>query len=137
LKIGFLRKLFIVELVLLFVQFVLGMFVNMYETVPFAVDFTSFAYTLQGVGFGIHHYIALFVLVFAVLALASSLRLKNSLLSKLSVLGLVLLVAAYASGTALIYLEDNDLFSLAMATSFISALIVYVSAIFLARRPQA
>ncbi|MGD0644415.1 MAG: hypothetical protein ABSA75_05870 [Candidatus Bathyarchaeia archaeon] len=59
------------------------------------------------------------------------------LLTKLSALGLALLIISYGSGTALIFLVNNDLFSLGMAASFILALIVYVSAIFLTAKANA
>jgi hypothetical protein len=48
-----------------------------------------------------------------------------------------LLIISYGSGTALIFLVNNDLFSLGMAASFILALIVYVSAIFLTAKANA
>jgi FtsH-binding integral membrane protein len=108
-----------------------GILVNVYEVVPFDVNFGSFAYSAQGIGFGVHHYVGIFVLLFAVSALVFSLKLKNRLLIELSAIGLVLLIGAYGSGITLIYLINNYLFSFTMATSFIFALVVYVSAIFL------
>jgi hypothetical protein len=54
-RFDFLRRLLIVEVVLLLVQFLVGVFVNLYETVPFRVNFGSFAYSAQGLGFGLHH----------------------------------------------------------------------------------
>jgi hypothetical protein len=136
-KFDFLRRLLIVEVALLIVQFLVGMFVNLYEIVPFNVNFGSFAYSAKGIGFGLHHYTAIFVLLFAVLALAFSFRLKNAFLTKLSALGLALLIISYGSGTALIFLVNNDLFSLGMAASSVFALIVYVSAIFFTKKANA
>ena len=130
----FLRRLLIVGVVLLVVQFLVGMFVNVYEIVPFNVNFGSFAYSAQGIGFGLHHYVGAFVLLFAALVLAFGFRLKNALLTKLSAIGLALLIIAYLSGITLIYLENNYLFSFTMAASFIFALIVYISAIFLTKK---
>lgn len=131
------RRLLIVEVVFLLVEFLIGMFVNVYEIVPFNVNFGSFAYTAQGIGFGVHHYVAIFVFLFAVAALVFSLRLKNALLTKLSAIGLALVMISYGSGLTLIYLINNYLFSFTMAASFVFALIVYVSAIFLTEKTNA
>jgi len=69
-----------------------------------------------------------------VLVMAFSLSLKSSLVSKLSVSGFLLLVGAFVSGTAYVYLQKSNFYAIAMGTFFISALIVYVSSIFLIKK---
>ncbi len=136
-NLNFLRYLFVVEVVLLIVLFISGMVINLFENVPFQVNFAAFGYTVEGAGYGVHHYITLFVIFFGVLALLLSVWMKNSLLSKLSIVGLVSLIISMLGGTALVYFEVNEIYSLVMSAAFISALIVYVAAVFLVKKTNA
>ena len=125
------RNLFIIETVLISVEAVVGMVVNLYEVVPFPLNFDSYAYSVQGAGFGVHHYIGALVMLIAILTLAASIRIKNPLFSKISLLGLVLLLISYGGGTLFVFLTPNNFYSLIMATFAMSALVMYTSAIFL------
>jgi hypothetical protein len=127
LRARFLRGLLVTEIVLLVVLFMFGEFVSFFE-IPIQINFGVFSYA--GIGLEVHHYIAVFTLVSALLAILFSLKMKNNLLSKLSIVGLALLVGAFASGMAFVFLQENKFYSFAMATFFISATIVYLSAIF-------
>jgi Ca2+/H+ antiporter len=55
---------------------------------------------------------------------------KNSLVSKLSVFGFALLIGAFLAGTAFVYIQKSSFYAIAMGVFFVSALIVYESAIF-------
>jgi hypothetical protein len=130
-SVGFLRGLFIVQVVLLTVLFMFGNFISLYR-IPIKVNFLFFSYT--GIGLEVHHYIAVSTLILGMLAIVFSLKKKNALLSKLSISGLILLVSAFASGVAFVFLQENNLYTIAMATFFISALITFMSALFLVKR---
>lgn len=137
LKKRILTNLLLIQVVLLIAQFVSGMVINQYENVPFQVNFATFGYTAEGAGYGVHHYLNLFIIFIAALTFLLSVKMKNSLLSKLSLTGLILLVASMLSGTALIYWQANKIYSILMAAFFIAALITYVAAIFVVKKNNA
>jgi len=116
---------------MLAVLFLFGSFVSLYE-VPVQLNFGLFSYT--GIGLEVHHYISIFTLIFGAIAIAFGLKTKNTLVSKLSAAGLVLLVSAFASGVAFVFLQENKLYTIAMSAFFISALITYMSAVFLVKK---
>ena len=130
-RVLFLRNLFIIETILISVQAVVGMVVNLYEVVPFPINFNAFAYSVQGAGFGVHHYIGALIILLAILALVISIRIRNPSFSKISLVGLVLLVVSYGGGIIFVFLKPNNSYSLIMAVAAVSALVVYTSAIFL------
>jgi hypothetical protein len=123
-----LRPLLFVEITLLVVQFIAGSFIFL-SPIPTQLNLGFFS--LSGSGLGIHHYIAAFALIFSGLIIVSSFIVKNPLLSRLSILGLSLLIGAFATGIAFVYLQRIYLYPIAMGAFFISALITYVSAIIL------
>ena len=130
-QIGVLRYLLFVLVALLVVQFMLGVFVSFYP-IGLQVNVGFFSYT--GTGLGVHHYVAASVLIFAVIVMVSSFFMKSSLLSKLSIIGLLLLVGAFASGLAFVYLQKSNFYAIAMGTCFILALVLYTSSIFLVKK---
>jgi hypothetical protein len=127
-SVGFLRGLLIVQVVLLAVLFLFGSFISLYE-VPVQVNFGFFSST--GIGLEVHHYIAIVTLIFGVLAVIFSLKQKNALLSKLSLAGLILLIGAFASGVAFVFLNENKLYTIAMSAFFVLAFVTFMTAIFL------
>lgn len=130
------RRLLLVEVALILIEAIIGMFVNLYVIVPFPLNFNAFAYSSQGAAFGAHHYVAALVLAFAVLAVVFSFRIKYPLLAKISILGLALLIVCYGGGTLFVFLQPNNFYSLIMAAAGVSALVVYTSAVFLLRDRQ-
>ena len=122
-----LRDLQLVLIALLAAQFILGMFVSLYP-IPLIENFGSFYYI--GTGLGVHHYLAASLLIIAVLVMIFSFVMKSPLLSKLSVGGFLLLIGAFASGVAFVYVQKSNFYVIAMGAFFISALIVYMSSIF-------
>ena len=83
------------------VQFAVGINVSLFP-IPTYTNFGFFS--LAGTGLGVHHYIAIFALILAVLVTALSFAIKNGLVSKLSIFGLALLIGAFTTGTAFVYL---------------------------------
>ena len=126
-RIGFLRSLFGLEIGLLVVQLAVGINVSLYP-IPSATHFGLFFNT--GIGLQVHYYLAIFALIFATLAIASSFVMKNSLASRLSIFGFALLVGAFATGVAFVYIQESSYYAIAMGIFFVLALIVYESAIF-------
>ena len=129
-----LRYLFIIETVLISIQAIIGMWVNLYVIVPYPINFIAFAFSFQGAVFGFHHLVAIFVLLFAVIAFIFSFGVNHPLLPKFSLLGIVLLAVSYGGGTAFVFLQPNSFYSLVMAATAILALLVYTSSIFLVPR---
>ena len=130
-KVGFLRDLLFVEIGLLALLFGVGLNVSLYP-IPSLTNFGLFSY--GGTGLGVHHYIAIFALIFAAFAIALSLVMKNSLVSKLSIFGFALLLGAFATGIAFVYIQKSSYYAIAHGIFFVLALIVYESAIFLVKK---
>ena len=108
-------------------MFMFGQFISIFE-MPVIINFGVFSYA--GIGLEVHHFIAVFSIVLALLTILFCSKTKNTLLITLSTVGLVLLGGAVASGLAFVFLQENKLYSLAMAACFIAAIIAYMSAIF-------
>jgi FtsH-binding integral membrane protein len=130
-KISFLRSLLVVETALLALQFAVGLNVSLYP-IPSLINFGLLSY--GGTGLGVHHYIAILAVIFAAFAIALSLVTKNSLASKLSMFGFALLLGAFATGIALVYIQKSSYYAIAHGVFFVLALIVYESAIFLVKK---
>jgi len=127
LQVSFLRSVLVVEIALLAVQFAIGLNVSLYP-IPTLTNFGLSSYA--GTGLGLHHYISIFALIFAAFAIALSVLMKNSLVSKLSVFGFAVLIGAFLAGTAFVYIQKSSFYAIAMGIFFVLALIVYESAIF-------
>jgi glucan phosphoethanolaminetransferase (alkaline phosphatase superfamily) len=76
------------------------------------------------------------VIAFALLIIASSIRLKDSFISKLSLLAIVFVVSAIITGFLYVLGGQNDSFSIAMAMSFIFVYTVYFSELYFIRGKQ-
>ena len=130
-RVVFLKSLFGLEIGLLAAQLAVGINVSLYP-IPSAPNFGLFPYT--GAGFEVHHYLAIFALIFATFAIASSFVMKNSLASKLSAFGLALLIGAFVTGIVFVYIQKSSYYAIAHGILFVLALIVYESAIFLVKK---
>ena len=115
---------------MLVVLFLFGSFVSFYE-IPVQLKFSFFS--LTGIGLEVHHYVAIFTVIFAALAIGFGLKTKNKLVSKLSAAGMALLVSAFASGLAFVFLQENKVYSIAMSTFFILALVTFTASFFLVK----
>jgi len=125
-----------VEVALILIQAIIGMYVNLYVIVPFPINFIAFAFSFTGAVFGFHHLFAILILLFAAVIFIFSFRLNSPSLIKTSTLGLVLLAVSYIGGTAFVFLQPNSFYSLVMAAAAISALVVYTSIAFLLKDKQ-
>ena len=109
-----LRSLLFVEIALLAVQFLVGLNISLFP-IPALTNFGLSSY--GGTGLGLHHYLAIFAIIFAAFAIALSVLMKNSLVSKLSVFGFALLIGAFLAGPFLFKFR-NPVFTLLRQESF-------------------
>ncbi len=130
------KKLFVVEAILLFVQFWLGMSINLFIIVPLG-SALNFLHYSGGVEVLAHIVNGVLVLAFAGVILAYGFKLKNTLISRLSVLGLIFVVVTVATGFTFALRSQDNSFSMAMAMSFLSIYTVYFSEFYLVGRMKA
>lgn len=137
-----LRKLIIIDIFLLFVQFGLGMWNNLFAIVPLKAPFSFFSYIGTG-GLDVlaHTINGWLILVFTGLIVWFSYKTENSLVLKLSALAIVFTISAIVNGT--IFLEIfsvpslysiGNYFSFAMALSFISVFAVSFTEIYVIKK---
>jgi hypothetical protein len=114
----FFKILLSVEVILLFVQFWLGMSINLFVTVPLnsASNFSSYS---GGTEVLTHMVSGVLVLAFAGLILSYGSRLRIIRVSALSVVAVVFAGVAAATGATFLFRMQDDNLSLAMAMSFI------------------
>lgn len=137
-----LRKLIIVELFLLFIQFSFGMWNNLFALIRLNAPFNFFVY-YGGLAVLGHIVNGSLILLLDGLIVWFSYQTKNPLILKLSALAVVFTVSAIANG--IIFLEifsvpslydiDND-FSFAMAMSFLSVFTVFFTEIYITKKAQ-
>jgi hypothetical protein len=119
-----LRRLMVAEVILLLVQFWLGMSVNLFVTIPTSGPLGFLQYG-SGVEVLAHIVNGFLVVLFAAAVLTTSIALKNSLLVKTSLLAVVFVLSALTTGFLFLLGGQDDSFSMAMAMSYISAFAVY------------
>ena len=129
-RVSVLRGFFVVQVGLLALQFGVGLSVSLFP-IPVLLNFGLTSSV--GTGLVLHHYLAIIVLVFAALATVVSFVMKNPLIRELSVLGLALVIGAFLTGTAFVYVQKTDFYAVAMGVFFVLALIIYESALFLTK----
>jgi len=120
-------RLFVLEVVLLFAQFWMGMTNNLFIIVPLDAPFNFLGYA-GGVEVLAHVVNGAAILAVAILIIYYSYKAQNKLVLKLSVLAVVFIVSAVLNGTLFLeiflippYRSIDDVFSMAMAMSFLSA----------------
>jgi hypothetical protein len=125
-----------VEVVLLFVQFWLGISINLFVAIPLrtASNFSSYS---GGEEVLAHMVNGVLVLAFAGLILSYGSRLRLIRVSVLSVVGVVFAVVAAVTGATFLFRMQDDNLSLTMAVSFILVYTVCLSLFFLVEKVQA
>ena len=113
-----------IEIILLFIQFWLGMSTNLFVFLPLnsAVDFGSYSGGTQ-----VFAHIINGVLIFALagLILSYGFRLKSRIISALSILALISAFVAVSTGATFAFSLRDDSLSMAMAMSFLTGFSVY------------
>ncbi len=114
----FFKILLAIEVVLLFVQFWLGMSINLFVAVPLnsASNFSSYS---GGTEVLTHMVNGVIVLALAALILSYGSRLRIIRISALSFVAVVFAVVATATGATFLFRLQDDNLSLAMAMSFV------------------
>ena len=132
----FFKILLGVEVVLLFVQFWLGMSINLFVAVPLrtASNFSSYS---GGEEVLAHMVNGVLVLALAGLILSYGSRLRLVRVSVLSVVGVVFAVVAAVTGATFLFRIQDDNLSLVMAVSFILVYTVCLSLFFLVDKVHA
>jgi hypothetical protein len=136
---GILRKLFVTEIALLFVQFGIGMSGNLFVIIPINGSFDFFGYS-GGIDVLAHMVNGFLILLFAFLIIWYSYKAKNPLILRLSMLAVALTLTAIVCG--IVFLESfsfpslynvgND-FSMAMAMSFLFIFAIFFSELYLTK----
>ena len=135
-----LRKLIIVELVLLFIQFSFGIWNTLFALVPLSAPFNFFIY-YGGLAVLAHIVIGSLILVFGGLIILFSYKTKNPLILRMSALAVVFTISAIANGVIFLeifsfpslYYIDND-FSFVMAISFLLVFTVFFTEIYITKK---
>ena len=122
-----------VEIVLLFIQFWLGMSINLSVKLPLytALSFSSYS---GGTEVLAHIINGILILGVAGVILSYGYRLKRPHISALSAPGAVFAVVAVATGATFALRGQDDSLSLTMAMSFIIIYTIYLSQFYLSQR---
>jgi hypothetical protein len=130
---GLLKSMLTVGLFLLFVQFWLGMNLNLFVSLPTRLPSDFFSYS-GGDELLAHVVIGVTILVLASLILSYSSRLRNIPFSALSTIGIIFALVAPATGATLALCNHDEVLSLAMAMSFLIVFAVFLAEYFLLDR---
>jgi ABC-type sugar transport system permease subunit len=118
------RLTFLVTLVLLVLQYVLGVMANLYVQLPRSGDVWGWVFQ-NSVLIQLHIYTGTLLIVVALVALILSIRARHPFGIIAAVAGLALLIFAWLSGDQFLATQDNGL-SLRMALGFIGAFVAYL-----------
>lgn len=119
-----LKKMIITIGVLLFIQYWLGMVINLFIDIP-KIDPVNFLVYSGGLEVLAHILNGVLILFMSVLIAYYSVKLTNSIFSKLSTFGILFVVSAIAAGVLFILEGMDNSFSIAMAMIFISIYSLY------------
>ena len=123
------------EIVLLFIQFWLGMSINLFVMIPML---SPFSFSSYAGGFEVFAHIAIGVSVLAIagVILSYGFRLKSTYISALSVVALVFAFIAPATGYAFVLRGQDSTLSMAMAISFLITYTIYLAEFYIIQRIQ-
>jgi peptidoglycan/LPS O-acetylase OafA/YrhL len=124
------KILLAIEVLLLFVQFWLGMSINLYVSLPMYTP-QDFAGYMGGQEVLAHIVSAIVILVLAGLILSYGSRLESHRVIVFSSVGLSFAIIAALTGATFMFKGQDNSLSMAMAMSFLLAFAVYVSEFFL------
>jgi len=130
-----LKNLITIEGTLLFIQFWLGMSVNLFIQIPAGTPLNFFGY-FGGVETLAHIANGFLILIIASILLVYSIKQTNSIFSRLSIIAIVFIVIAVVIGLVFILGGLDNLFSMAMAMSFITVYTLYFYEFYLIGRAE-
>jgi len=119
------------EVLLLFIQFWLGMYVNLFVNLPLyrAQDFSSYAggqYVIAHIAVGVS------ILLLAGLILSYGSRLKKLQVNLLATFGVAFVILAPLTGATFLFRDQDNVLSMAMAINFLLAFTVYLAIFYFA-----
>lgn len=131
-----LRWTLLSTLFVLAVQFVLGMMTNLYVEFPSSLPHgdASQWVMLHSTLTVTHIWVGTLLLLLSLLAIVFAIPTRNKAAMSLSVLGMLLTLASWASGTALLSDGQQNLMSMTMAIAFLISVFVYVGEYILTTR---
>jgi len=129
----FLKSMLAVGLILLFIQFWLGMNLNLFVSLPTMLPPNFLSYN-GGDELLAHVVIGVTILVFAGLILSYGSRLRNIHFSALSAIGFIFSLVAPATGATFALRCHDEILSLAMAMSFLIVFAIFLAEHFLLNR---
>ena len=118
------KKILIIGGILLFIQYWLGMVVNLFVEIPTQNQLNFLSYS-GGIEVFVHIVNGVLILVIGLITILISFRLTNKLFSRLSLVAILFVAAAITSGVIYIIGGFDNSFSMAMAMSFISTFTLY------------
>jgi len=121
------------EVVLLFIQFWLGVAINLFVSIPLLSPFNFSSYS-GGSEVLAHIVNGILVIVLAALLLIYSVRLKSIFISALSTAALAFVIVASERGMAYALVGHDNIYSLEMAISFLVAYTIYLAMFYVAER---
>jgi hypothetical protein len=127
------RSTVLITLVLLVLQYILGMMANLEVQLP-SGNAVSWVFR-NSILIQLHIYIGTLLIVVALVALVLSLVARHPVGIVAAVAGLALLVFAWLSGVQFLATQQNDL-ELRMALGFMGAFIAYLLGYFFSRVPS-
>jgi hypothetical protein len=121
------------EVLLLFIQFWLGMYVNLFVNLPLvkAQDFSSYA---GGQDVIAHIAVGILILLLAGLILSYGSRLKRLQVTLLATSGVVFVILAPLTGATFLFRDQDNVLSMAMAINFLLAFTIYLAIFYLVDR---
>jgi predicted Abi (CAAX) family protease len=141
-KFEVLSKLIIIELFLLFFQFGLGMWNNLFALISLKAPFGFFVYS-GGIEVLAHITDGVLILALGFTIIWLSYKARNSLVLKLSVLAVVFIISAIANGILFLVIflfpalyNIDNYFSLTMALSFLAAFAVLFSELYIIKKVE-
>jgi hypothetical protein len=127
------RIILVLEVLLLFIQFWLGMYVNLFVNLPLhnAQDFSSY---VGGQDVIAHIAVGIVILLLAGLILSYGSRLRKLQVTLLAVFGVIFVILAPLTGATFLFQDQDNVLSMAMAINFLLAYTVYLVIFYLVDR---
>jgi hypothetical protein len=121
------------EVLLLFIQFWLGMYVNLFVNLPLykGQDFSSYVGGQEVIA---HIAVGISILLLAGLILSYGSRLKKLQVTLLATFGVVFVILAPLTGATFLFRDQDNVLSMAMAINFLLAFTVYLAIFYLVDR---
>ncbi len=137
-RVSGLRRASLAAFVMLVIQFALGMYVNLYVTVPSADHGSGFGQAIANgpAGLTLHIVLGLLLILSALGVLVQAILARRPALIAAAVVGLLAMIGAAASGSAFTS-SGRDGASMAMAVLAALGLLCYGVSLFLLPRPAA